>query len=72
MGLKHSKIKISEYDNAMLQLKSSRDTLRVYQKRLEYTIHRDIELAKILLKKGNKRGALLAIKKKKLQNTRFG
>ena len=71
MGSKNSKTRktiiIDDYDNAMLELKISRDNLHQYQKKHACVIQKHINTAKLLLKKGNKKGAILAIKHKKLQ-----
>jgi len=57
--------RITEQDKAVLQLKQMRDKLKQYQKRIETQIEKDIELARELVKKGNKNKALLLLKKKK-------
>jgi charged multivesicular body protein 6 len=58
---------IDDHDRAMLDLKNARDTIVQYQKRLTVNCEREKEVAKQLLKQGNKQGALFCIKKKKMQ-----
>lgn len=60
---------ISDHDRAVLDLKHARDTLKQQQKKLEGSMARETEVARQLLRKGNKQGALVVVKKKKLQQT---
>ncbi|XP_058808291.1 charged multivesicular body protein 6 [Phymastichus coffea] len=71
MGIFFSKKKqssrVTDQDKAVLQLKQTRDKLKVYQKRIEQNIEKDREIAKILLTKNQKDRALLLLRKKKFQ-----
>ena len=55
----------------MLDLKHARDSLRQTQKRLEVSMARETEIARAMLKRGNKPAALMCIKKKKLQQALY-
>jgi len=59
--------KITSQDKAILDLKIQRDKLNQYQKKIQAVLDREYEIAKINLKKGDKKKALLALKKKKYQ-----
>ncbi|PKY38340.1 hypothetical protein RhiirA4_311271 [Rhizophagus irregularis] len=65
MGNKNSRI--TSQDRAILDLKVQRDKLKQYQKKLQLVADRETQIAKEALLKNNKRGALLALKKKKYQ-----
>ncbi|CAG8670948.1 12137_t:CDS:2, partial [Dentiscutata heterogama] len=65
MGSKTSKI--TSQDQAILDLKIQRDKLKQYQKKLQVISDKETEIAKKALHNGNKRGALLALKKKRYQ-----
>jgi len=65
MGNKSSKI--TSQDRAILDLKVQRDKLKQYQKKLQLVAEKETQVAKEALLKNNKRGALLALKKKKYQ-----
>ncbi|KAI7902053.1 Snf7 family [Cokeromyces recurvatus] len=67
MGAGASKNKITSQDKAILDLKVQRDKLKRYQKNINVVIEKEIEAAKIALNQGNKKKALLALKKKKYQ-----
>lgn len=51
----------------MLQLKQQRDKLRQYQKRIELQLEKERDVARRLLKNGQKSKALLLLKKKRYQ-----
>ncbi|XP_076029950.1 charged multivesicular body protein 6-A-like [Oratosquilla oratoria] len=57
--------KVTEQDKAVLQLKTTRDKIRQYQKRNEGTLEKDRQLAKKLLTDGKKDRAKLLLRKKK-------
>ncbi|KAG7175535.1 Charged multivesicular body protein 6-like [Homarus americanus] len=57
--------KVTEHDKAVLQLKSTRDKIRQYQKRSEGTVEKDRQLAKKLLRDGRKERAKLLLRKKR-------
>jgi charged multivesicular body protein 6 len=68
-GGKDWKSHVDDHDRAVLDLKNARDTLKQYQKKLNTSMDREKEVARLLLKKGNKQGALWVLKKKKLQES---
>ncbi|GLV42824.1 Vacuolar protein sorting 20 [Carabus blaptoides fortunei] len=59
--------RITEQDKAVLQLKSQRDKLKQYQKRIELGLASDRQLAKRLLADGKKDRAKLLLRKKRYQ-----
>ncbi|RUS17182.1 Snf7-domain-containing protein [Endogone sp. FLAS-F59071] len=61
--------KITSQDKAILDLKVQRDKLKQYQKKIKIVVDKEIEVAKKHLAAGDKRRALLALKKKKYQET---
>lgn len=67
MGHLFSKKKssVTEQDKAVLQLKTSRDKIRQYQKRSENQLAKDRELAKKLLQAHKKERAKLLLRKKR-------
>lgn len=62
---------ITEVDKAILTLKTQRRKLIVERKRIEGLITREVEIARQLVAQGNKSRALLALKKKKVQQGRI-
>jgi len=59
--------KVNQHDKAVLDLKVQRDKLTTYQKKCALVINKEMELARVLLKEGKKKQAILALKKKKYQ-----
>ncbi|KAF9995723.1 Vacuolar protein sorting-associated protein 20 [Modicella reniformis] len=59
--------KITAHDKAILDLKVQRDKLKQYNKRLDLVIAKELSLAKGHLAKGDKKRALLALRRKKFQ-----
>ncbi|KAK7077121.1 Charged multivesicular body protein 6 [Halocaridina rubra] len=57
--------KVTEQDKAILQLKTTRDRIRQYQKRSEANLEKDRTLAKQLLQNGKKDRAKLLLRKKR-------
>ncbi|EXJ71342.1 uncharacterized protein A1O5_05148 [Cladophialophora psammophila CBS 110553] len=69
MGNSQSAHKISAQDRAILDMKNQRDKLRQYQKRITIITTRETEIAKECLVKGDKAKALLALRRKKYQES---
>ncbi|OLY83776.1 Charged multivesicular body protein 6 [Smittium mucronatum] len=67
MGSSYSKNRITEQEKAILDVKSQRDKLQQYQKRILIVTEREKQIAITCLKAGDKNKALLALKKKKYQ-----
>ncbi|KAG9326342.1 hypothetical protein KVV02_003693 [Mortierella alpina] len=68
MGSSASKgAKITAHDRAILDLKVQRDKLKQYHKRLDLVIAKELGLAKRHLANGEKKNALLALRRKKFQ-----
>ncbi|KAF9575263.1 Vacuolar protein sorting-associated protein 20 [Mortierella alpina] len=68
MGSSASKgSKITAHDRAILDLKVQRDKLKQYHKRLDLVIAKELGLAKRHLANGEKKSALLALRRKKFQ-----
>ncbi|TPX72465.1 hypothetical protein CcCBS67573_g05857 [Chytriomyces confervae] len=61
--------KITQHDRAILDLKVQRDKIKKYQKKLAQVAESETRIAKSHLAKGDKRRALLALKKKKYQES---
>ncbi|KAJ2899153.1 Vacuolar protein sorting-associated protein 20 [Coemansia aciculifera] len=71
MGAEQSKTKgkgkITAQDKAILDMKVQRDKLRMYQKRVQVVLDLEDALARELLLKGDKKRALLALRRRKYQ-----
>ncbi|KAF9915719.1 Vacuolar protein sorting-associated protein 20 [Lobosporangium transversale] len=59
--------KITSQDRAILDLKVQRDKLKAYSRKLDSVINKELELAKGHLANGDKKRALLALRRKKFQ-----
>lgn len=57
---------VNDHDRAVLDLKVARDELKQYQKKTAVAMERHTQVARELLKKGDKKNALLVVKKKKI------
>ena len=69
MGNSQSAQKISAQDRAILDMKNQRDALRKYQKRITVITDRETAIARECLAKGDKSTALLALRRKKYQES---
>merc|ERR1711939_277754 len=69
MGNSSSSSKISAQDKAILDMKNQRDKLYQYQRRITVLTDREKEIAKQMLAKGDKPKALLALRRKKYQES---
>ncbi|BCR86973.1 ESCRT-III subunit protein VPS20 [Aspergillus chevalieri] len=69
MGNISSSPKISAQDRAILDLKNQRDKLHQYQKRITVLTTRETKIAKECLARGDRRSALLALRRKKYQES---
>ncbi|TVY57189.1 Charged multivesicular body protein 6 [Lachnellula cervina] len=69
MGNSPSSHKISAQDKAILDMKNQRDKLHQYQRRITVLTDREKSIAKEMLAKGNKDKALLALRRKKYQES---
>ncbi|KPI35849.1 Charged multivesicular body protein 6 [Cyphellophora attinorum] len=69
MGNAGSKNKISAQDKAILDMKNQRDKLHQYQKRITILTARETEVARTCLARGDKPRALLALRRKKYQES---
>jgi len=69
MGAKQSVPKITAQDKAILDLKLQRDKLKQYQRKLDSVAQREHEIAKQCLANGQKDKALLALRRRKYQES---
>ncbi|KAH6683282.1 Snf7 family [Halenospora varia] len=69
MGNSSSTHKISAQDKAILDMKNQRDKLHQYQRRITVLTDREKAIAKEMLAKGDKPKALLALRRKKYQES---
>ncbi|CAF9913134.1 Vacuolar protein sorting-associated protein 20 [Imshaugia aleurites] len=69
MGNTPSSHKISAQDRAILDMKNQRDRLHQYQQRITLITDRETAVARECLARGNKAKALLALRRKKFQET---
>ncbi|KAI0156603.1 charged multivesicular body protein 6 [Xylariaceae sp. FL1272] len=67
MGNNNSRV--TAQDKAILDLKNQRDSLHRYQKRILILTSRETEIARTLLSQGDKKRALLALRRKKYQES---
>nr|GAT44092.1 predicted protein [Mycena chlorophos] len=69
MGANQSVPKITPQDRAILDLKLQRDKLKQYQKQIQFILQREHEIAKTHLAAGNKDRALIALRRRKFQQS---
>ncbi|KAL1995067.1 hypothetical protein VTN49DRAFT_1254 [Thermomyces lanuginosus] len=69
MGNAQSSRKITPQDKAILDLKNQRDKLHQYQKKITVLTTRETEIAKECLARNDRRRALLALRRKKYQES---
>ncbi|QRV90461.1 charged multivesicular body protein 6 [Ceratobasidium sp. AG-Ba] len=69
MGGNQSVPKISAQDRAIVDLKNQRDELKRYRRRIQTVLDREHAIAKEALANGNKRIALLALRRRKYQES---
>ncbi|PHH89346.1 hypothetical protein CDD83_6220 [Cordyceps sp. RAO-2017] len=67
MGGKPSRV--TAQDKAILDLKNQRDKLHQYQRRITVLTDKETDIARQLLARGDKKGALLALRRKKYQQS---
>jgi charged multivesicular body protein 6 len=60
--------KVTSQDKAILEMKIQRDKLHQYQKKIKAILDREEAIAKECLEKGDKKRALLALRKRKYQS----
>lgn len=61
--------KVTAQDKAILDMKNQRDKLHQYQRRITVLTDKETDIAKQMLAKGDKRRALLALRRKKYQES---
>ncbi|OAA33707.1 SNF7 family protein [Moelleriella libera RCEF 2490] len=64
-----SSSKVTAQDKAILDMKNQRDKLHQYQRRITILTDKETDIAKQMLAKGDKKKALLALRRKKYQET---
>ncbi|OQO04812.1 hypothetical protein B0A48_07829 [Cryoendolithus antarcticus] len=69
MGNSSSTSKVSAQDKAILDMKVQRDKLHQYQKRIKIVTDRETDIARECLRANQKEKALLALRRKKYQET---
>ncbi|CAL5873511.1 uncharacterized protein PFLUO_LOCUS7791 [Penicillium psychrofluorescens] len=69
MGNTSSSPKISDQDRAILEIKNKRDKVHQYQRRIASLTQRETEIAKECLARNDRRRALLALRRKKYQES---
>ncbi|KAF7320148.1 hypothetical protein MKEN_00799300 [Mycena kentingensis (nom. inval.)] len=69
MGQNPSTPKITPQDRAILDLKLQRDKLKQYQKQIQFILQREHDIAKTHLASGNKDRALIALRRRKFQQS---
>ncbi|KAG6006516.1 hypothetical protein E4U54_000170 [Claviceps lovelessii] len=61
--------KVTAQDKAILDMKTQRDKLHQYQRRITVLTDKETDIAKQMLARGDKKRALLALRRKKYQET---
>ncbi|KAI8672158.1 hypothetical protein LRP88_03325 [Fusarium phalaenopsidis] len=61
--------KVTAQDKAILDMKNQRDKLHQYQRRISVLTDKETEIARQMLAKGDKKRALLALRRKKYQES---
>ncbi|KAI8718382.1 hypothetical protein NCS52_00617100 [Fusarium sp. LHS14.1] len=61
--------KVTAQDKAILDMKNQRDKLHQYQRRISILTDKETEVARQMLAKGDKKRALLALRRKKYQES---
>ncbi|KAG6041093.1 hypothetical protein E4U41_006031 [Claviceps citrina] len=61
--------KVTAQDKAILDMKNQRDKLHQYQRRITVLTDKETDIAKQMLAKGDRKRALLALRRKKYQET---
>ncbi|KAF8544079.1 Snf7-domain-containing protein [Trichophaea hybrida] len=69
MGNTSSSGRITAQDRAILDMKLQRDKLRIYQKKIQTVLDAENNAAKVCLQRGDKPRALLALRRRKYQET---
>ncbi|EFW98558.1 snf7 family protein [Grosmannia clavigera kw1407] len=69
VAMGNSGSRVTAQDKAILDLKLQRDRLHQYQRRITVLTNRETEIARQMLAKGDKKRALLALRRKKYQES---